>query len=150
MIIFVFFFFFQAEDGIRDKLVTGVQTCALPILVSRERKFSILLKNPRADLENEREVYKTFIAGSIPGVILSAQSLARPDGHGSGTGHLGDRSTGRNPVSGGQAGDAKAPSASAVSRSPSASAVRDRHSRSRPAFDGSTQARRTSPARGGA
>src|SRR5205823_10043594 len=28
--IFVFFFF-QAEDGIRDKLVTGVQTCALPI-----------------------------------------------------------------------------------------------------------------------
>src|SRR2546425_7217027 len=28
---FGFFFFFQAEDGIRDKLVTGVQTCALPI-----------------------------------------------------------------------------------------------------------------------
>ena len=27
------FFFFQAEDGIRDKLVTGVQTCALPILL---------------------------------------------------------------------------------------------------------------------
>src|SRR3989441_10163518 len=27
----IFFFFFQAEDGIRDKLVTGVQTCALPI-----------------------------------------------------------------------------------------------------------------------
>src|SRR5687767_15176651 len=26
-------FFFQAEDGIRDKLVTGVQTCALPISV---------------------------------------------------------------------------------------------------------------------
>src|SRR6266436_8828876 len=27
----VFFFFFQAEDGIRDVAVTGVQTCALPI-----------------------------------------------------------------------------------------------------------------------
>src|SRR2546430_4065192 len=27
----VFFFFFQAEDGIRDLTVTGVQTCALPI-----------------------------------------------------------------------------------------------------------------------
>ena len=27
----VFFFFFQAEDGIRDIGVTGVQTCALPI-----------------------------------------------------------------------------------------------------------------------
>src|SRR5687767_237511 len=30
-LISLFFFFFQAEDGIRDKLVTGVQTCALPI-----------------------------------------------------------------------------------------------------------------------
>src|SRR2546429_8285920 len=28
---FVFVFFFQAEDGIRDVAVTGVQTCALPI-----------------------------------------------------------------------------------------------------------------------
>src|SRR5437667_769236 len=28
---FFFFFFFQAEDGIRDRDVTGVQTCALPI-----------------------------------------------------------------------------------------------------------------------
>src|SRR6266850_5324404 len=28
-----FFFFFQAEDGIRDYKVTGVQTCALPISV---------------------------------------------------------------------------------------------------------------------
>src|SRR5207247_4339116 len=27
----IVFFFFQAEDGIRDPLVTGVQTCALPI-----------------------------------------------------------------------------------------------------------------------
>src|SRR2546427_9007414 len=27
----IFFFFFQAEDGIRDLTVTGVQTCALPI-----------------------------------------------------------------------------------------------------------------------
>src|SRR5205823_7308011 len=32
-----FFFFFQAEDGIRDKLVTGVQTCALPILLGGPR-----------------------------------------------------------------------------------------------------------------
>src|SRR2546430_12438202 len=28
-------FFFQAEDGIRDLTVTGVQTCALPILLAR-------------------------------------------------------------------------------------------------------------------
>src|SRR5258708_24948977 len=31
----LFIFFFQAEDGIRDDLVTGVQTCALPISKSR-------------------------------------------------------------------------------------------------------------------
>src|SRR3989475_11512836 len=31
MISSFFFFFFQAEDGIRDLTVTGVQTCALPI-----------------------------------------------------------------------------------------------------------------------
>src|SRR3984893_10872355 len=30
------FFFFQAEDGIRDGHVTGVQTCALPISLGRE------------------------------------------------------------------------------------------------------------------
>src|SRR2546429_2944926 len=29
--VFMYFFFFQAEDGIRDVAVTGVQTCALPI-----------------------------------------------------------------------------------------------------------------------
>src|SRR3989454_3297874 len=31
MVCTFFFFFFQAEDGIRDYKVTGVQTCALPI-----------------------------------------------------------------------------------------------------------------------
>src|SRR2546422_4711481 len=31
-----FFFFFQAEDGIRDVAVTGVQTCALPICLAKQ------------------------------------------------------------------------------------------------------------------
>src|SRR2546430_7274701 len=35
----VFFFFFQAEDGIRDLTVTGVQTCALPISLFFELFF---------------------------------------------------------------------------------------------------------------
>src|SRR5258708_31147243 len=43
--VYVCFFFFQAEDGIRDDLVTGVQTCALPIwvvrLTSRRRGLSM-------------------------------------------------------------------------------------------------------------
>src|SRR5207244_9766772 len=42
---FVFFFFFQAEDGIRDDLVTGVQTCALPIsyLCTRSSAFRVVV-----------------------------------------------------------------------------------------------------------
>src|SRR5438270_13946319 len=40
------FFFFQAEDGIRDLTVTGVQTCALPIL---GRKIG----DPTAELEDD-------------------------------------------------------------------------------------------------
>src|SRR2546421_1181128 len=32
-VFFCSFFFFQAEDGIRDLIVTGVQTCALPIFL---------------------------------------------------------------------------------------------------------------------
>src|SRR5207249_6516081 len=35
---FHFCFFFQAEDGIRDRNVTGVQTCALPISARRINK----------------------------------------------------------------------------------------------------------------
>src|SRR2546425_7116829 len=37
------FFFFQAEDGIRDKLVTGVQTCALPISPPSALRFWLSL-----------------------------------------------------------------------------------------------------------
>src|SRR6478609_6497319 len=42
-----FFFFFQAEDGIRDKLVTGVQTCALPISMATDD--GIVLRIPETD-----------------------------------------------------------------------------------------------------
>src|SRR3989440_7496690 len=38
VVFFFFFFFFQAEDGIRDLIVTGVQTCALPISQLLERQ----------------------------------------------------------------------------------------------------------------
>src|SRR5690349_24992595 len=37
----LFFFFFQAEDGIRDLYVTGVQTCALPICMFGAGTLSI-------------------------------------------------------------------------------------------------------------
>src|ERR1019366_2309336 len=64
-------FFFQAEDGIRDWSVTGVQTCALPIwkgkacakaaFTSSQRVYNRLVRTaaswgccPRSRLENER------------------------------------------------------------------------------------------------
>src|SRR5688572_32133111 len=39
----MFFFFFQAEDGIRDLTVTGVQTCALPICLPLEDELPTTL-----------------------------------------------------------------------------------------------------------
>src|SRR5690606_39694941 len=53
-------FFFQAEDGIRDFHVTGVQTCALPILPSLESVLGRLerflnLPSPCSNNTKERE-----------------------------------------------------------------------------------------------
>src|SRR5205823_6809682 len=53
---------FQAEDGIRDKLVTGVQTCALPIF-----------GNPEADDEDEELLYE--ISALIPRIVELWNSL---------------------------------------------------------------------------
>ena len=60
-------FFFQAEDGIRDDLVTGVQTCALPILLLRCPSLRIFRDEVvssakdigcevRPQLDNDREI----------------------------------------------------------------------------------------------
>src|SRR6266496_2274597 len=58
-----FFFFFQAEDGIRDLYVTGVQTCALPISVDQ---ISIEAAQPKLDLSVlERMDGKTIVLGVI-------------------------------------------------------------------------------------
>src|SRR2546429_5932115 len=58
------FFFFQAEDGIRDVAVTGVQTCALPILSAKARlrrgTFDLEWKNSGADFftgMDEQKIY---------------------------------------------------------------------------------------------
>src|SRR2546422_7978891 len=53
----VLFFFFQAEDGIRDVAVTGVQTCALPIwggwsCVCRESRTSSPSSSQRESIAN--------------------------------------------------------------------------------------------------
>jgi len=49
--VFFFFFFFQAEDGIRDDLVTGVQTCALPICLDEDIVSLKKARNERNDPE---------------------------------------------------------------------------------------------------
>src|SRR2546423_15410877 len=56
------FFFFQAEDGIRDKLVTGVQTCALPIWLTARlralRRYSLdLCLGRMVGADNSEPVY---------------------------------------------------------------------------------------------
>src|SRR5690554_6993580 len=76
-----FFFFFQAEDGIRDADVTGVQTCALPILVflvdlsgsmSSQNKLPLLkssLKVLLDELRPDDRVSIVYYANNV-GVLL--------------------------------------------------------------------------------
>src|SRR5205823_12209324 len=61
-------FFFQAEDGIRDKLVTGVQSCALPIsrivlspsdltaYLACEHLTTLSIRAARGEIERPEEV----------------------------------------------------------------------------------------------
>src|SRR5258708_18316963 len=80
--LYFFFFFFQAEDGIRDDLVTGVQTCALPISHHfHNRKImkdaiKLLLSLQDKDLDVDR--LKAELA-SIPGKITGLKSDIRSE-----------------------------------------------------------------------
>src|SRR5258708_12717931 len=70
------FFFFQAEDGIRDDLVTGVQTCALPIcgrIVERSRPIpEPQLRKPFTQVN----VFSTDPLGGNPlAVVHAAEGL---------------------------------------------------------------------------
>src|SRR5438034_10063437 len=61
-----FCFFFQAEDGIRDHCVTGVQTCALPILLQRLRVEPVFTAHPteatrRTLLEKEQVIGRLLV-----------------------------------------------------------------------------------------
>src|SRR5690554_7208119 len=61
----MFCFFFQAEDGIRDADVTGVQTCALPILVNIRKQFG-------------RKMHLSFIGARVFVALHFSKSLFEP------------------------------------------------------------------------
>src|SRR5256886_15763794 len=63
-----FFFFFQAEDGIRDLTVTGVQTCALPI--------SSLLTNYELDVVVESETLTDALADQFERDLAAGREIA--------------------------------------------------------------------------
>src|SRR2546427_3292290 len=57
------FFFFQAEDGIRDLTVTGVQTCALPIYLAAERsRVAVVVLTALGDEETRQ---RSLQAGAV-------------------------------------------------------------------------------------
>src|SRR6266850_5474617 len=70
-------FFFQAEDGIRDYKVTGVQTCALPILGVTGRETLRWLAHPHI-LQTTRAQFETLlleIAEQAEEWLTSAQAM---------------------------------------------------------------------------
>src|SRR5690606_40474277 len=58
------FFFFQAEDGIRDFHVTGVQTCALPISMSEPIRLTQYSHGAGCGCKISPKVLETILAGS--------------------------------------------------------------------------------------
>src|SRR6266540_5499947 len=71
------FFFFQAEDGIRDRDVTGVQTCALPILARRPRSHPPPRGGPPPSEGQDPRPARRAAAGACPAAPAARlQSLA--------------------------------------------------------------------------
>src|SRR5260370_3033178 len=58
----MFIFFFQAEDGIRDSSVTGVQTCALPISCLSVRREIHSRSNPAAPAASPSPPDRSWLA----------------------------------------------------------------------------------------
>src|SRR5207248_4753502 len=55
--VFCVFFFFQAEDGIRDRTVTGVQTCALPISPTLRALVRTTVCPPLPSCRSQRRIW---------------------------------------------------------------------------------------------
>src|SRR2546427_7088002 len=78
-----FFFFFQAEDGIRDLTVTGVQTCALPIsrttLEAESIRRSILSSRIRANRLRILDEKNKIVQSVLKSVEKSLSNIASSD-----------------------------------------------------------------------
>src|SRR2546430_5764259 len=61
----LWFFFFQAEDGIRDLTVTGVQTCALPISDELSLWFGTHARNAAASRTTEAHFWRSAMSNSL-------------------------------------------------------------------------------------
>src|SRR6476661_151543 len=70
------FFFFQAEDGIRDSSVTGVQTCALPILFEKGDSPAVWLFDRQTGSLSLRPV---TVARYEANSVIIASGLAKGD-----------------------------------------------------------------------
>src|SRR5699024_12187845 len=67
-------FFFQAEDGIRDRNVTGVQTCALPILDARALHNTTMDLSQALDQISGIKIRKSGGVGSNTSISLNGFS----------------------------------------------------------------------------
>src|SRR2546427_1487385 len=72
-----FFFFFQAEDGIRDLTVTGVQTCALPICRRRPQRHhhGIGVELEGVEIEERHQHEEREPRDALVGVEIAARDL---------------------------------------------------------------------------
>src|SRR5437867_5194870 len=74
------FFFFQAEDGIRDRTVTGVQTCALPISPTARAGTRSLPLSPTIVAAVRSRSRSADARSSSPGAGLRHSHVARYGG----------------------------------------------------------------------
>src|SRR5256886_12849196 len=76
------FFFFQAEDGIRDLTVTGVQTCALQIS-DLDTRFLIYTRSPEASVRHAVDSLMEDVEAQHRGLLARITVFGTPD-HGGG------------------------------------------------------------------
>src|SRR6266496_5752657 len=84
---FGLFFFFQAEDGIRDLYVTGVQTCALPISsgapsVAGSRPDGSAMPTDAANPDGASRSARNWVSGPVSSAPSTTSPVEISDGFG--------------------------------------------------------------------